>query len=109
MTTHAASEQVSQHETSHTRTKAWIPRSVADLVSQGLLAAGAQIICEPRPGERYTATILAAGNIQMSDGRTFDTLSVAGAAVAGRKFSGWREWRTEDGRTLHELRSKLRK
>ena len=82
--------------------------SVADLLREGLLTAGARIICEPRPGEQYTATVLASGDIQLPDGRTFGSLSTAGQEVAGRKFSGWSEWRTEDGRTLHELRSKLR-
>ena len=81
--------------------------SVADLLRGGLLAVGAQIICEPRPGDRYNATVLASGNIQLPDGRTFNNPSAAGEAVAGRKFSGWKEWRTEDGRTLHELRSRL--
>ena len=81
--------------------------SVADLLREGLLAVGAQIICEPRLGEQYTATVLASGDIQLPDGRTFSSLTAAGEAVAGRKFSGWEEWRTEDGRTLHELRSRL--
>ena len=100
---------VSQQPASPTRARTRIPGSVADLVSQGLLAAGAQISCESRMGERYTATVLASGNIQLPDGQTFNNPSAVGRAVAGRQVNGWEQWRTEDGRTLHELRSKLRK
>ena len=96
-----------QQPTPSSRQRTYIAGSVADLVRHGLLAAGARIICEPRPGERYVATVLASGDIQLSDGRTFNTPSAAGQAVAGRKFSGWKGWRTEDGRMLHELRAQL--
>ena len=95
-----------QQPTPSSRQRTYIGGSVADLVRHGLLAAGARIICEPRPGELYVATVLASGDIQLSDGRTFNTPSAAGQAVGGRR-NGWKTWRTEDGQTLHELRSQL--
>ena len=104
----AVLEQVVQPASSQGARKKMIRGSVADLLREGLLAVGAQIICEPRPGERYTtATVLASGDIQLPDGRTFNSLSGAGGAVSGREVNGWRDWRTEDGQTLHELRSRL--
>ena len=81
--------------------------SVADLVRHGLLAAGARIIYQ-RAGETHRATVFASGDIQLSDGRTFNNPSAASVAVGGSR-DGWQAWRTEDGQTLYELRSQLQK
>ena len=107
-TAHAASQRVAQQPAPRRRTLKKIRGSVADLLNQGLLAAGAQIIWEPAMGERYTATVLAAGDIQLPDGRTFSSPSTAAQQASSRTtVSGWQRWRTEDGRTLYELRSEL--
>ena len=107
-TAHAASERVSQQPAPRRRRLKKIRGSVADLLNQGLLAAGAQIIWERAMDERYTGTVLASGNIRLPDGRTFSSPTAAAQQASGRTVgSGWERWRTEDGRTLYELRSEL--
>ena len=89
-TGHAASERVAQQPAPRRRTlKRRFRGSVADLLNQGLLAADAQIIWEPAmgeryTGERYTATVLASGDIQLPDGRTFSSPSAAAQQASGR-------------------------
>lgn len=48
-------------------------------------------------GEAYTATVTELQNIRLEDGRTFKSLSAAGAAIMGegRTCNGWAFWTAE--------------
>lgn len=51
-----------------------------------------------------TALLTADGEIVLENGHTFTDPDEAASAVAGRRMDGWKNWRTEDGTRLGELR-----
>lgn len=90
---------------------------LADLISRGLLSAGATLMCQ-REGRELTGTLLADGSIEVA-GATYRTPSAAGAAakmaMAGgplpdsvKATDGWGFWQTKDSTgavvTLKDLR-----
>ena len=67
--------------------------SFRQLVTAGLVSAGTRLTGS-RSGEEATATVTAAGRIQLADGREFDSPSAAAiAALHVRSWNGWAFWR----------------
>ena len=79
--------------------------TIRELLDGGLLTAG-EVLHWDRPvvGERYECTVLATGQLQLADGRTFGAPSPAACAAANlASYNGWRAWRRSDNRLLEEL------
>lgn len=79
--------------------------TIQELLDDGLLAAG-QVLHWERPiaGQRYECTVIATGQLQLPDGRTFGSPSPAACAAANlASYNGWRAWRRPDERLLEEL------
>lgn len=67
--------------------------SFRQLVAAGLISAGTKLTGS-RSGDEATATVTAAGRIQLGDGREFDSPSAAAiAALHVRSWNGWTFWR----------------
>lgn len=80
---------------------------VGDLLEAGLLAAGDTLRYD-RLGQPHIATVTAAGELELADGRRFKTPSGAGDAVSGISTPGWDVWIVEStGRPLDDLRQEL--
>lgn len=62
---------------------------LGSLLNSGLLASGEELVCEPRRGERYKATLREDGSIY-ADGTKFDTPSRWASHVAGNQVNGWK-------------------
>ncbi len=82
---------------------------VADLLDAGLVAEGDELVwTRPRLGETYSARILDTGQIQISDGRSFATLSRAAIEAADvPAYDGWAAWHLLDGRSMRVLRDEF--
>jgi hypothetical protein len=84
---------------------------ISDLLDEGLLRPGEELIWERRNlGERHTAVVTPEGGVRLPDGRVFPSPSGAGTAVAGgASIDGWNAWRVErlDGALLKDLRMQL--
>ena len=76
--------------------------SLQELVGNGVLQPGTQLV--PRGGEGDRATVTERGKIRLGD-EEFATPSGAGRKSLGRGVNGWYFWRLEDGRRLADLRS----
>jgi|DEB19_MinimDraft_3_1074340.scaffolds.fasta_scaffold74007_2 hypothetical protein len=80
---------------------------ISDLIAQGLMTVGTQLVWNRRNGKNFTAEVLANGAIKTSDGRSHKSPSGAARSLVGRPVDGWTVWRTSDGTPLGELRTKL--
>lgn len=80
---------------------------ISDLIEQGLLPVGTQLVWNRRGGENFSAEVLANGAIKTADGRSHKSPSGAARSQVGRPVDGWTVWRTSDGTPLGELRTKL--
>jgi len=83
-------------------------RSLVDIVAAGLLQPG-QIVTWHRASLKQThaATVTANGLLRTVDGETYATPDSCATALAGYPTKGWKNWRTEDGVSLQELRDLL--
>ncbi len=79
---------------------------LAPLLLRGDLKAGDKLYWDrPRVGQRYTATVLANGDLDIGTGRPEQSPSGAARAVSGTHVDGWTAWRRErDGKILNDLR-----
>lgn len=82
---------------------------IYDLILAGVLPAGTRLSWKRRGGSNFMAEITANGTIKTADGRLHKTPSGAARSLIGRPVDGWAVWRTNDGTTLSEFRSKLAK
>ena len=80
---------------------------ISDLIEQGLLPIGTLLVWKRRGGNNFVAEVLANGSMKTSDGRIHKSPSGAARSHVGRPVDGWAVWRTKNGETLSELRSKL--
>jgi hypothetical protein len=81
--------------------------SLKDLLEAGVLVTGQKLKWERlKTSEVHTATLLADGTLQTSDGKIHRSPSTA-AAHLGRGIStnGWRVWRISTGVSIWELRN----
>lgn len=83
--------------------------AVSDLIDAGLLEAETSLTwTRPRIGASYTARVLATGQIELVDGRTYSSPSRAAMEAADiPAYDGWHAWRTSAGHSLADLRDKL--
>jgi hypothetical protein len=83
---------------------------IADLIEAGLLEPGKELeFIRPRLGHKYHARVVPDGKIQIADGRSYSSPSLAAVrAVGGGSFDGWHAWRVSDTREpLDTLRQRL--
>ncbi len=82
--------------------------SVQDLLEAEMLLPGEQVVfTRPRKGQRFEATIEQDGTFTLSDGRTFNSPSLAAMRAAGVvSYDGWKAWRVPrlENRLLDEFR-----
>lgn len=82
--------------------------TVRDLLDAGMLLPGEKVVfTRPRKGERHEATIEDDGTFVLSDGRTFNSPSLAAMRAADVvSYDGWVAWRVPrlDNRRLDDLR-----
>ena len=82
---------------------------LAPLLKAGLLKAGERLhFSQPRARRAAVATVQPDGSLKM-EGRSASYWSPSKAAVVitGSAVNGWTLWRTDDGRTLDDLRNLL--
>ena len=83
--------------------------SVRDLLEAEILLPGEQVVfTRPRKGQRFDATIEQDGTFTLSDGRTFNSPSLAAMRAADVvSYDGWKAWRVPrlKNRLLDEFRS----
>lgn len=80
---------------------------VKDLIDAELLEPGTELHYT-RLGQTHVATVTAAGELQLDNGRLFRTPSAAGDAVSGISTPGWNVWVVaESGQSLDSLRQRL--
>src|SRR5713101_414551 len=83
---------------------------VSDLVTGGMLAAGATLkFKRPRIGDTHCAVITAAGGIKLEDGQEFRSPSRAAAVAADiPAMDGWHAWVVDSSRrSLDSLRQEF--
>ena len=82
---------------------------VRDLIAANLLAVGQTLFwTQPQIGVTHRARVLRTGNLEVDDGRIFDSPSAAGKAVAVLgTCNGWVVWCTDTGDSLAALRDQL--
>jgi hypothetical protein len=87
----------------------WRPYGkLAPLVDAGLLRDGDVLTWHRRIlGQTHLAIVTARGRLLTSDGREHYSPEMCATALAGYPCRGWKEWRTSDGTSLHELREQL--
>lgn len=105
----AAKSSEAANDLSHTKYDGRRMR-VRDLVDNGLLSAGDEIVWErPRSGDTYRATITAEGLIRLPDGSEVTTPSTAATRCSGLgAYDGWHAWTVVNtGRLLNEYRHDL--
>lgn len=78
---------------------------LAPLLLSGALNPGDRLFWHrPRLRKRFTATVLASGELEV-DGRRYQSPSDAATACAGSSANGWTAWRREsDGAVLNAFR-----
>ncbi|GIJ29003.1 hypothetical protein Vqi01_41650 [Micromonospora qiuiae] len=78
---------------------------LAPLLISGALNPGDRLFWHrPRRRQRFTATVLASGELEV-DGRRYQSPSDAATACAGASANGWTAWRREsDGAVLNTFR-----
>ena len=91
------------------KTRTIIEGSVPDLLSAGLLAAGATLVFD-RAGKHAEASVTSDG-LLVVDGKSYTSPSTAAAKALGLKAAnGWKSWRVgPSGPTLADLRAELPK
>jgi hypothetical protein len=87
----------------------WRPYGkLAPLIDAGLLHDGDVLTWQRRIlGHTHLATVTTRGRLLTSDGREHHSPETCSTALAGYPCRGWKEWRTSDGVTLHQLRERL--
>ncbi|MGW0489785.1 N-6 DNA methylase [Streptomyces olivaceus] len=81
--------------------------TLANLVDAGLLAESTRLTFECA-GVSHTATVTAAGQLQLADGQRLRSPSQAAAAAASEgSFDGWQTWLLKDGTALDRLRQRF--
>jgi Protein of unknown function DUF262/Protein of unknown function (DUF1524)/Restriction Enzyme Adenine Methylase Associated len=68
--------------------------TVSDLLAAGLLSAGQTLYSQPGKYGGFHAVILNDGRIE-TNGKVFDSLSMAGWEVRGRATNGWTFWKVD--------------
>ena len=68
--------------------------TVADLLSVGLLRAGQTLYSRPGKHGGFQAIVLNDGRIE-TNGKIFDSLSMAGWEVRNRATNGWTFWKVD--------------
>lgn len=83
--------------------------AVGDLIDAEFLEADTSLTwTRPRIGASYMARVLATGQIELADGRTYSSPSRAAMEAAEiPAYDGWHAWRTSAGHSLADLRDKL--
>lgn len=82
--------------------------SLAPILEAGLLRPEQRLTWERRNlGETHLATVTADGRMMTRNGASHVSPDTCASAVAGYPCKGWRQWRTEDGKTLQELLEKI--
>lgn len=77
------------------------------LIDAGLLRPGQEVTWRRRLREEtHTATVSSSGCMVTADGHETISPDAAATAVAGYPCTGWKRWRTSDGTTLDQLRSR---
>ncbi|MFF0721851.1 hypothetical protein [Micromonospora sp. NPDC003816] len=77
---------------------------LAALIERGDLKVGEHLYWQrPRLRQRFIATVLASGELEI-DGCRYRSPSDAATACAGSPANGWTAWRLEDGTLLDKLR-----
>ncbi|MFI7251110.1 DUF4357 domain-containing protein [Micromonospora chalcea] len=82
---------------------------LAPLLNAGLLKAGERLhFSQPRARRAAVAMVQSDGSLKM-EGRSapYWSPSKAAVVVTGSSVNGWTLWRTDDGRTLDDLRNLL--
>ncbi|MBI4201236.1 MAG: hypothetical protein HY531_02975, partial [Chloroflexi bacterium] len=79
--------------------------TLRDLLAAGLLKAGEELVCEPRQGEVYKATLHEDGLIS-HEGTTFDSPSRWASHVGQNARNGWRDVKAR-GQSLGHFREIL--
>lgn len=84
---------------------------ISDLLEAELLQAGDELVWQrPRLGVTYKASVLENGAIELSDGQTYASPSLAAMRAAGiQAYDGWYAWKVPrlSGVLLHELRKEF--
>lgn len=82
--------------------------SVRDLVAEGLLLSGQQLVFHrPRRGETHTATVADDGSLLVNERRCATPSEAGRVAAKSGEVDGWTAWATADGSTLYSLRAQL--
>ncbi|MFB7930853.1 restriction system modified-DNA reader domain-containing protein [Streptomyces sp. NPDC056039] len=81
--------------------------ALTPLLDAGKLQPGQLLVWRRRNlGHEYRAHVTAEGNLQLEDGRIYDSPSGACSALTQGSVNGWDAWRTDGGASLNALRGR---
>jgi Restriction Enzyme Adenine Methylase Associated len=81
---------------------------LAPLIDAGLLHDGDELTWHRRIlGHTHVVTVTARGRLLTGDAREHYSPETCATALAGYPRRSWKQWRTSDGTTLHQLRERL--
>jgi hypothetical protein len=76
-----------------TTTRTFVGVTLSDLLEAGVLQPGEPIEWRrPQVGELHHAVVAESGEVVLSDGRTFTSLSTAADKLTGGSHNGWETW-----------------